>query len=36
MENFHKPDIVIKSENIYVNSKGQPVEETSGDTVFAR
>ena len=36
MENFHKPDIVIKSENVYVNSKGQPVEETSGDTIFAR
>ncbi len=36
MNEFHTPDIVIKSEEVLVNSKGSPVHKDSGETVFAR
>jgi len=36
MENFHKPEIVLESENVLVSSKGRPLEEDTSETIFAK
>jgi|TARA_B100001094_G_C18046663_1_gene727793 hypothetical protein len=36
MENFHKPEIVLESENVLVSSQGRPLEEDTSETIFAK
>ena len=36
MENFEKPEIVLETETILVNSKGHALEEDTSETIFAK
>ena len=36
MENFEKPEIVLETETVLVNSKGHALEEDTSETIFAK